>query len=255
MSQLTQLIKEYWEKIEYIKWDYLFKQWDKDTSIFYIESWNVILQKDKNNVFTLSKWEIFWEKNFIEKNKRSLSAFAWSKLTCYEFKEKDLDKLSNEQVKLIFSSLSLFLSQRVYSMNEILYNINMINDKILELDWKQLAWEDIVHIFSSIINVKNYFVIRLNWWEYQQILSNNSFTSEIRDLIEFNLSKKLSIRVWKNYIFIYSNGYIYLLLWDIKLDSYILNNLLLYNLPLFWHLWFSFERNSIEKFLKRFKFS
>ncbi len=256
MCELNKFIKSYWEKLEFKKWDYIFHQWDSDDNLYFINFWRILLLKNWKWIFTVSDWEIVWEKSFIEWIKKPLSWKVMSEnAIVYKLNSSSLASLDKTKQIDFYRSLSLFISNRVYNINEILYNITNINSKIINFKSKANTFNNDIfqHLFSWLIDVDDFFLLKDFEWEYQKVLSNSMFNENLSNILDALKANKNNIIVWEGLLYFKSWDYIYLIFWEKIINDYIVYNTISYCLPLFTFLAESFENNTVDKFLKMFK--
>lgn len=249
-THLDQLVKKFWKPTTYKSWDILFKEKDTDYNLYYIESWNVSLEKNWYKVISLGCWEIIWEKSFFQKQVRPLDARIIEDDTiiyCLEIEQ--FENLSQEDKDLIYSQMVLFLSWRVYKLNDILSSISYINEQILQysIDFDK---EILTKLFNKFIDLKGYAVLKYEYWEIHKVYAEMIIDSQILVFVQTLIDNETDIKVWQNYIFIRSNEYIYLLFGSPTVEYYILSNTLLYVKSIFKYLWEKIEADRNKQFLQ-----
>lgn len=240
-NHLDQLIKKFGNKIVLNKWEFLFKAWEEDFSLYFLETWNISLEKSWNVVVSISAWEIIWEKWFVEREVRPLDAkILENESVVYKLDSYDFAALDHLDRELIIYSLISFISKRVYSLNDVLSFISYINNKILDYvkTNDRSNYED---LFTQISSLEWYLVLKYEYWEIQKIDWNANVDQHIYWFVDNIISGWESIKVWKNYIFIKADQYIFVLFWEPKLKYYVLFNALVYANSMFRYLWQTIE--------------
>lgn len=247
---LDQLVKNFWVQKTYNAWDILFKENDEDYNLYYIETGNISLEKNWHKVISLSAWEIIWEKSFVQRQVRPLDAKITEENTSIYCLDLDrFESLSQTDKDTIYSQLVLFLSWRVYKLNDILSSISYINEQILQysIDFDK---EILTKLFKKFINLKWYAVLKYEYDELQKIYAEMNIDSWLLLFVQSLIDSQTDIKVWQNYIFIRSDEYIYLLFGDPIVEYYILSNTLLYVKSIFKYLWEKIEADRNKQFLQ-----
>lgn len=245
---LIQLIKKIWEHRIYNQDDYLFRINEPDFSLYFIDDWEIILEKDGKSLINITKNQIIWEKSFIEKQNKPLSARVIEKSEIYVLTQEKYLLLELDQRNEFLSMLIIFLSQRVNKMNEILSIIGSLNQDLIQLT-KLNEFDNINKYLDKIINLENYIILKNHEQEYIRISWNLLYTSDIYQFIYWFLQKDIKVKIWKNYLYLNTWYYIFVLQWEMLVDSYILVNSLMYSDSIMNYLWEKIEENNEKNFI------
>lgn len=246
---LNQLIKQYWKYIELKSWDYLFKTDSIDQNIYYIDKWEIVLEKDWIPMINVWEWEIIWERSFLLKQNKPLDARVEENVACYCITNSDFDNIEFDVQKDFLSSLVLFLSERVYKMNDVISLIWALNKNILSYT-RKFDDNKLLELFDKIIDLRWYIILNIQKWDFVKIAWDINYDLDIEDFIKSSLSRNLAVKIWKNYIFLCNKNYVYLLHGIPKIVWYVLSNVLMYSDAIFTYLW----EKIIEKNEKEFIF-
>ncbi len=222
---LGQLIKKYWQKKILEENDFLFTNNSNDTKLYYLEYWNIILEDDGMPLISLSDWEIIGEKSFIETiPKGFFDARITSETVIYEMSQEIFEEVSLEWKKEVYMKLSLFLSNRTYKLNNVLSTIYKFNNFNKKFDEYKDSHEYIVDFFDILINVKNFILTKLEFDELVQIIWDIPFDEELEDFLKKKVDMKIPVLSWKNYIFVNTWTYIFLISGEKKQEEYVFSN-------------------------------
>ncbi len=249
MNDLSQLIKKHCKEKKLNKWDYVFQQWDNNTSLFYILEWDLLLEKDWNIIFSVGKDQILWEKSFIQNTWKPIDARAQSDIIFYELTQNDFQNYSDSEKIEFFSIMSLTLSDRVYNINDILSNINILNNKILKISDDVFEEHWFINLFEGMVDIQSYYLLKHNDGFFQNITSNNILEESVEAFLNDLIEQKHTFKVGQNYIYINANDYIYFLIWEVKIKKYVISNTLFYSIPTFKYLWQLLEDKSCKKIM------
>lgn len=248
---LSHLIKNSWKLITLNKNDILFNSDSLDLNLYYIEDWLIHLSLNWVNIFEIWKWQIIWEKSFLEKTPKSVDAKVFSDCKLYVLTPDYLDSLDIDQLRSFLSSLTLYLSDRIYKINNILSYLDYFNKNILRLS-NNFDKELFKSMFNKIINLEWYIVLKYTNDVLIQLSWDLPYNDDIEKLAFESISHKLSTKIWQNYIYLYSWNYVYIMFWAPKLDAYVLSNLLIYSWSIFIYLWELIESNKNSWFIKSY---
>lgn len=240
-EDLIQLIRNTWKFVTFNEWEYLFEKWDTDFWLFYIDSWTVVLESDWMPLIELWGWEVIWEKAFIDKESKPLSAKVIENDTkVFMYSQMDFLKLPENEKKQFYERLSLFLANRVYKMNTVMSLISEINDSIVK-SVNDINKESLKYFVADFLDLEWFLILKYYYWEYQVLYWDMIFDQTIEIFINWNIENKVNIRVWTNYIYIFAWDYIFLFYGNVKLQKYVLSNALYYSRLMFRYMWEKIE--------------
>ncbi len=246
---LIQLIKDLWDKIQLDKWSYVFKEWDDDFNLYFIEYWNVLLEKWWNIIIWIWEWEIFWEKSFLQNSSKPVSAKIIENWTIlYKLNYDKFNILSSWEKEKILVNLALFLSNRVYKLNSVLSFLLLINNNIIDYSLN-FDKNKLIEFINNFIDLNWFIILKHQDQQYQMLAWDLNFDTKIEEFIIDMMKNEISSKVWKNYIFIKSWDYIYLFSWNVNVQEYVITNSLLYANSMFRYLGENIERNKEMKIL------
>lgn len=240
-QDLIQLIKKYSTKKNYKVWKYLFKTDENNYNLYFIDSWKISLEQWWNNIFTVSSWQIIWEKSFIQKQAKPLDAFVLQDSVIYEFKYQDFQKLAHEEQNQIITLLLVFVSNRVFDMNNILELLAYFNKKILEYSYTYKQ-EILQEILSQLMDIDSYLILKVQAdASYSQLMWDMMFDENTYDFIDSLIQEQSYLKIGKNYLYVKYWDYIYLINWKVKIQEYVLTNFLFYVRSSMQYLWEKIE--------------
>ena len=249
-KSLDQLVKTHWVRKELTNWEILFYSTEPDYDLYYIESWNISLEKNWNKFISLWAWELIWEKSFVLKEPKPIDAKAsWDNTVVYCLENEKFHNISEQEKNSVYSQLIVFLSNRIYKLNDVLIFISFINSQILLYErWSQK--ENLYSLCEKLIQLDWYLVMKYEFEEINNIIWSVVLDSELITFIQNLINEKIDIKIWKNFIYIKSDEYIYMLYWQPKVEYYILSNALLYAKTIFKYLWEKIEAKRNKDFLE-----
>lgn len=240
-QDLIQLIKKYSTKKNYKVWEYLFKKDEDNYNLYFIYSWKINLEQWWNNIFTVSSWQIIWEKSFIQKQIKPLDAVVAHDSIVYELKYEDFQNLSQKKQNQIITLLLVFVSNRVFDMNNILDLLALFNKKILEYSYSYKQ-ELLQEILSQLMVLDSYLILKVQAdGSYSQLMWDMMFDESIYDFIDSLIQENSYLKIGKNYLYVKYWDYIYLINWKVKIQEYVLTNFLFYVRSSMQYLWEKIE--------------
>lgn len=243
LYQLTKFLERYWKKKILKKNEPLYKNKEKDKNLYLIKKWEIDWIVNWKSIFTVFWPEIYWEKSFLENKWKPIDAIVKSdEAIIYILSPEKFENLSNELKINLLKNLTIYVSERVYKLNNILKNIKLLTD---------LLFKDEVNLdnfFKIFWKIDEYYIFK-NQKELPIIKSNLYPTEQIIKFIEDNFDQDL--KIGQNYILNKTKNYIFFLTWNIeKKNFYIISNTLLYSKWIFEHLWEKLERQKINEIEK-----
>lgn len=245
------MIKNNWKLITLNKNDVLFSSDSLDLNLYYIDDWLIHLSVNWINIFEIWKWQIIWEKSFLENSPKSVDAKAFSDCKVYVISPQYLDNLDINSLRNFLVSLTLHLSDRIYKINNILSYLDFFNKNVLKLS-SNFDKDVLKTLFTKLIKLDWYIILKYTnevliqlWWDL-------NYNDDIEKLVLESIASKLTTKIWQNYIYVYSWNYVYILFWKPKLDAYVLSNSLIYSWSIFIYLWELIEANKNSWYLKSY---
>jgi len=248
--QIKEFLEKYWKKTEIKKWNYIFKNNEDDINLYFILEWEVLLTNTWIDIAITWKNEIIWEKSFINKTPKPIDAYAIKDATVLIISQDIFDKLGNNQKIELLKQLTLFVSDRVYLLNDVINNIAKIWKKISN-NKISLSTLSIWDFFSNLMRIQNIYVYKkIIWWIIPLYESNINidFIERNEEKIKNNkviqINNKYIINTW-NYIFVLDGK-------KLKND-YIINNVLMHTVNSIEYLWLLIEEEKnkiLEWFLE-----
>ncbi len=237
LNQLNKFFQTYGKLINFKKWEYIYKENDKN--IYFLTEWEAAWILKNKIIFYIKAKEISWEKSFLENKNKPLKLKVISNTaTVYKITPENFEKL-NLHIKIEFiKTLTLYTSERVYRLNSILSHIKNISEIILSTksDFTKtlcIFWK----IENRILFEKNDDLIFINWNIYPDCKILN-FVEKYKDQ---------EIKIWKNFLIFSTKKYLYLLSWNIYDDRYIISNTILYSKWLFEYIWDLIKKQKEKK--------
>lgn len=247
-QNLNQLIKNLWEKVFVKSGEYLFTVNYEDRWLYFLDSGKIILESNNKKIISLWEGEVLGEKSFLENKKKPIDAKALDDSILYKIDKDDFDKYDFQIKEQILTSISIFLSSRVYKLNNILDILNFFNEKLLEKT-PFTKENDFLKPFEQMIDVESYVVLRHNWDCLEKLYSNILFDEELEDFVLQNYNQNTNQKIGNNYIFVCSWWYIFLLFGTIKLQDYVITNSVMYMNSMFKYMWENLEAMKNKRIL------
>lgn len=253
---MKELFLKYWIREEFKDWDIIFKKEEENSKLYYIVKWEVLLITDKKNIALVWEWEIIGEKSFLQKKNKPISASANKDTQIISIDSDNFDNMSESDKTRLLKELNLFLSERIYLLNDIVSNLSKINENISLLSRQKSSFESIKEIFQEIIKIESLYVYRPTNWSLLPIFESKiSMNLNLKWISNrdnyFNRSNVLIDKDWT--ILIKTNEYIFQIKWENKKENYITNNVLMhciYSLNYLWNILEEQKNNALENLLK-----
>lgn len=242
---------KYWNKIKINKWDFLFKNKENDTNLYYILSWSIILLVCWTPIAVVWKDELLWEKSFLLNTWKPIDAKSDIEAEVLILKQEDINNLMCEEKIELNKEIAIFVSNRVYLLNDIINQISNLNKIISKLE-THLNLQYFKDIFSNIYKIDSFYL-------YKKIENNYIpiFESKISEEIPLiiNKIKNMDLEIIgyiDKYLIIETKNYIYMFKWDYYNNKYITENILIHSvstLEYFWDLVEQKKNKELEDFL------
>ena len=210
---IKEFFEKFWKEKKINKWNFLYKKEENDQNIYFIKSWKILLTINWQDIAVVWSWEISWEKSFLNKSWKPINAKAITNVEVFYISPEMFDTLSEFEKNNFLKQIILFISNRVYLLNDVINNISYLNQYIskhnpkLELDYfkdlfknlfeientylYKLQDEAILPIFESKINLD--YREKLNFPENEISLSDKKIEIKLGDyllILEFGKIKK-----------------------------------------------------------------
>jgi len=244
---------KYWIKKTIKKWEYLFKSNEKDTNLYYVIKWWILLSLNWNNIALTWNDEILWEKSFIELSPKPIDAIAKIDTEYLVMINKDFENIDDKNKLEFIKKLVLFISNRVYLLNDIVKNVSSISLKILD-SLNDITFSTIQEIFTWLFKLDDLYVYKyINWWILE--IFQSSFDIEIPKYVNiYNRDTKNDFYfLWNNLYLIKTWDFCFIIKWEIISSEYVVNNVILNSIASFNHLWVLLEKQkeeSLQDFLE-----
>ncbi len=239
--KIKEILEQYWKKIEIKKWEYLFKNNEDDKNLYFIIEWEVLLTINWNDIAITWANEIIWEKSFINKSSKPIDAKVVKDIKCLVITQDIFNNLKEDDKISLLQQLTLFISDRVYLLNDIINNLSNISNKISNNNIKANI-ESIKGIFESIFDIENIYVYKkITWWiipVYESSI-NIDFIENNKEDIENN--KVIEI---DNKYAINAGDYIFVIDGKKLKNDYIINNVLIHSRSSLTYLWLLMEEEN-----------
>jgi len=242
---------KYWNKIKINKWDFLFKNKENNTNLYYILNWNIILLIWWNTIAVVGKDELLWEKSFLLNNWKPIDAKLDMESEALVLTQNDLSNLTCEERIELNKEIAIFISNRVYLLNDIINQISNLNKIISKLEIN-LNIQYFKNIFSNIYKIDFFYLYKKIENRYIPIFESK--ISEKITLIIDNI-KNINLEIIEyidEYLIIETKSYIYIFKWDYYNNKYITENVLIHSvstLEYFWDLVEQENNKELESFL------
>ena len=235
----------------YKKWEYLFKSNKKDTNIYFVVSWRIVLKKNKSVIVYIEKDELLWEKSLSNINQRSTDAQAVENCKVLVLTAAKLKKLWEKEKVDLYVDIMLYISKRVDHLNSILNYVKSLSEVIFEYNW----WTDIdavKDVFGIIYKIKKFLILKYEYGSLSRIVWDVILNDEIeKNAILFSENKETICPV-KNNLYIMTKEYIIYLEWKIAIDQYVANNVFLYIIPMLFMLVSNIEKEKNDLIAKQY---
>ncbi len=227
MERLEKFFKEYGQFRTIKKWDFLYRESDNDSNIYFIKKWEIILRKWNNDIAVVWENEISGERSFLSHTWKPIDAFVNEDVEVYFITYDDFQTLDIEKQKDFFSQLILFVSNRVYLLNDIVTNVSKINEKIIF----QKPKLDINYLDSlfQFIELKNIYLYKIYWDDELIPIFESKLNFSLQDFIKTCDKNDVNIKLEKDYTFVKLYEYVLVLEGEYKKEDYIINNILLHS--------------------------
>lgn len=240
---IKEFMEVHWKKIKIKKWEYLYNHNENDTNLYFIVEGEILLTINWIDIALVGKNEINWEKSFINNSPKPIDAKIIKDAVFLVITQDIFSNLNSEDKIKLLKQLTLFISERVYLLNEVINNISNLWEKISH-NKINLSTLSIWDIFSNLIKIKNIYVYKkITWWIIPLYESNinSDFIEENKKNIKNNkviqLDNKYIVNTC-NYIFIFEGS-------KLKKD-YIINNVFIHTINNLEYLWLLIENKKNE---------
>jgi len=250
---LKQFLLQYWEKKYINKGEYLYENNKNDTNLYFILKGKILLTISWQDIAIVWENELSWEKSFLNQTSKPIDAKAISDVEVLVLTREKFKSLDKELQLQLLKSLTLFVSDRVYFLNDIINTISKINVKISSTQ-KKLNFEFLKNLFSEIIDINNIYMYKFIYWWFLPIFESQ-INPDLQKKINNFSNKKIIIEWWKNSFLIKSYDYLFFLEWKPLKSNYIINNVIMHSVIILKYLWNLLEEeknNSLSDLLDQY---
>ena len=238
--QIKDYISKYWTEKKLKKWEYLYKANEKDTNLYFILKWELLLKFKWTNIALVWANEISWEKSFIEWTEKPIDAVAETDVDYLVITVDEFNNINSKEKELFLKKLILFISNRVYLLNSVVQNVSSLSLNIINNKW-EINFNTIKNIFWNIFDLKEIYIYKFIWESVIPIF-DSKFNPTIVEIVEkykgkSNLFNSLD---WK--YLIKSWDYCFVLEWKVISSEYVMNNVILNSIASFSYLWSLIEK-------------
>ena len=224
--KVREFLEKYWEQKQIKKWDFLYKSSENDQNLYFIKKWQILLSINWQQIAIVGENEVSWEKSFINKNPKPIDAQAITDLEVLVLNPEEFEKLDLEIQASLLKALTLFVSDRVYLLNDIITSLSFINSKIIE-DQPSLSLDYLNTIFN-FIELENIYIYKVE---------NDLLLPIYESKIDFSLQEEVKqcdlnnvwIRTLESKIYLKIWEFVIILEWRKTKWDYIINNILIHS--------------------------
>jgi len=156
---IKELLEKYGKIKKIKKWDFLYKNNENDQNLYFIKKWEVLLTINWKDIAIVWEWELSWEKSFINKTPKPIDAKALTEVEVLFISPEDFENFNSEIKENLLKQITLFISDRVYLLNDIINNISLINKNLISTNPK-LSIEYIQNIFWDLIKIEEIYIYK-----------------------------------------------------------------------------------------------
>ena len=232
---LKKFLQKYWKTKKLKKQDYLYKASENDQNLYFIKKWQILLSANWHEIAIVWENEISWEKSFLNKTPKPIDAQAITNLEVIFLSPEDFEKLDNFTQKEILKALTLFVSDRVYLLNDIINNISVINKKISTLK-PSLSSNYLQELFWNLFSLEEVYIYKIYESAVLPIFESN-LNPQIQLEIQKVQNKQRSLILWDNYFLIKVDDYVFYVKIKKHKSDYIITNTFIHSIHTLKYLW------------------
>ena len=150
---------KFWKKKSIKKWDFLYRKEENDKNIYFIDKWKILLTINWYDIAIVWSWEISWEKSFLNRTWKPIDAKAIENIEVLYIQPEDFDSFSPKDKITLLKEITLFVSDRVYLLNNVISNISYINSYISNSK-PTLNLEFFKNLFKNLIEIENTYIYK-----------------------------------------------------------------------------------------------
>lgn len=226
-------LEKIWTIKQFKEWEYLFRSNENDTNLYFVISWKIILKNNEEDIAFIQENELLWEKSFLNKAPKPIDAKIIADSKIIIITNENYNKISEKEKNELLSDLMIYISTRVDMLNNIMFNIKSIAEKIYKYSWGTNN-DNIKKIFENIYQIDNFLILKNEYGTLSRIAWDMFLEKDVEDMITLLKPKKLNfISDNDKILFLVTKDYIYFMKWKKILWSYIVNNVFLYLKPVF----------------------
>jgi len=242
---LKEILKKHWHTKKLKKWEYLYKTSENDQNLYFIKKWQILLSLNWNQIAIVWENEISGEKSFLNKTPKPIDAQAITDLEVIFLSPEDFEKLDNSTQKEILKALTLFVSDRVYLLNDIVNNISVINKKISTLK-PSLSLDYLQELFWNLFNIQEAYIYKTYEGAILPIFESN-LNPQVQVEIQKVQNKQRSIIWGKDYFLIKVDDYIFYGKITKHKSDYVITNTFIHSIHTLKYLWEILEKLKNEE--------
>ncbi len=242
--KIKDYILKYWEKKTLKKWEYLYKANEKDTNLYFILKWSILLKINWTNIALVWDNEISGEKSFIEWTEKPIDALAETEVEYLVISPDKFNDISSREKELFLKKLILFISNRVYLLNSIVQNVSSISLNITNN--KNTDFGNIKGIFKWVFELENIYVYKFIWDSIISIYDSKFNLDTVEITKKYRTNDNLFYNLWWWQYIIKSGDFCFILEWKNISSEYIMNNVILNSIASFSYLWWLLEQQKEE---------
>ncbi len=219
------IIKKIGEEKEYNAGEYLFKQTDNDTNLYFVISGKLLMEKEGTFVSYVEKDTLIWEKSFLKNNSKPIDVKVVDKAKVVMVTNESFQKFSDKEKINFLKEITIYVSDRVNNLTKIMNNVERISQKIYDFDGDS-SLESISDIFGSLFDLEKVVIFRKQYGSLSKILWW-PVEDELQQEAEKYIDKEFKFYSDKKQLFIVERDYFIWFIWEKKMSDYIVNNIFL----------------------------
>ena len=222
---ITQFFEKFWKEKKIKKWNFLYKKEEHDTNIYLLKKGKILLTIDNIDIAIIWEGEISGEKSFLNQTWKPINAKALTDIEVKYISPEIFNNLSYEDRIFFLKQITLFISDRVYLLNDIINNISYINNYINQKK-PRLEISYLKDLFKNILEIQDMFVYKLLDWAVLPIFESK-LNLEYRNTVE---PTETNIVISNKDIFINLGTYLIIINFsELKKSRYVVENTLIHS--------------------------
>ncbi len=225
---LRNFLEKYWKLKKLKKWNFLYKSSENDQNLYLINKWQILLSVENREIAVIWENEISWEKSFLKKTAKPIDAQAITEAEVLYITPDEFNKLDDKVKNDFLVALTVFISDRVFLLNDIINSISLINKKFSTLE-PSLSLKYLQNIFSNLIDIKEIFIYKVYEWAILPIYESK-LNPSIQEQIQKVINKERTIISGKDSFLIKVDYYILYLKVKKNKNDYIITNTFIHSI-------------------------